>query len=385
MHRAQRNLVWICVASVLGALGCVRAKATTAATDPLPSWNAGPAKQAILDLVSASTNRTSARFVPVEDRIATFDQDGTLWVEHPLYAQAMFALDRVRALAPAHPEWKTTEPFKSVITNDKDAIAKFPESDWEKILAATHGGMTVEAFRADVARWLTTARHPRFRRPYTELVYQPMLEVMQLLRANGFKTYIVTGGGQEFVRAYATRIYGVGPEQVIGSSLLTRFEMRDGQPALLRESKVFLIDDHGGKPVAINLFIGKRPIVAFGNSSGDAEMLRWTAAGGTTRGARLMMLVHHDDDRREYAYGPAGGLPDSKVGTFPQALIDEARRSGWYVVSMKNDWRRVFTFAEGAEKNGRGDRIRTCDIRLPKPARYQLRYAPSPPRPLANQ
>ena len=199
--------------------------------------------------------------------------------------------------------------------------------------------MTTEAFLADVEHWLASARHPRFKRPYTELVYQPMLEVMRLLRANGFKTYIVTGGGQEFVRAYAARVYGVPPEQVIGSSLLTKYEVRDGKPALLREPKVFLIDDHGGKPVAINLFIGKRPIAAFGNSSGDAEMLQWTAASGRG-GTRLMVLVHHDDARREYAYGPAGGLPDTKVGTFPQALMDEAKAGGWHVVSMKNDWKR---------------------------------------------
>jgi phosphoglycolate phosphatase-like HAD superfamily hydrolase len=347
MRKVQILIIWCCLALVLGVLGCDRASAANAPTAPLPSWNEGPAKQAILDLVRTTTDKNSPGFVPVEDRIATFDQDGTLWVEHPLYTQGAFALDRVRALAPSHPEWKTHESLKTVVASDMQAISKFVESDWEKVLGVTHGEMSNEAFLAEVERWLATARHPRFRRPYTELVYQPMLEVMKLLRDNGFKTYIVTGGGQEFVRAYARRVYGIGPEQVIGSSLHTRFEVRDGKPALLREPKVFLVDDHGGKPVAINLFIGKRPIAAFGNSSGDAEMLQWTGASG--RRARLMMLVHHDDERREYAYGPAGGLPDTKVGTFPPALMDEAKKSGWHVVSMKKDWRRIFAFEEPAK------------------------------------
>ncbi len=332
---------------LLATLGCGRATAAVTPADPLAAWNAGPCKQAILDLVRAATERASPHFVPVEDRIATFDQDGTLWVEHPLYTQAMFALDRVHAMAPAHPEWKNAEPFKAVLAGDTQAIAALPESDWEKLLAATHAGMTTEAFVAEVGRWLATARHPRFRRAYTELAYLPMLEVMRFLRTNGFKTYIVTGGGQEFVRAFAGRVYGIPTEQVIGSSLLTRFEARNGKPALFREPKVFLIDDHGGKPVAINLFIGKRPIVAFGNSSGDAEMLQWVAGSG---GARLRALIHHDDDAREYAYGPAGGLPDTKVGTFPQGLMDEARNNGWQVVSMKTDWKRIFAFESLASR-----------------------------------
>lgn len=345
--RARLVVVWVCVAAALGAAACNRTSiaAGPAAADPLPSWNDGPSKRAILDLVKATTDRTGARFVPIEDRIATFDQDGTLWVEHPLYSQGMFALERVRALAPQHPEWKTTEPFKAVLAGDEQAIGRLPESDWEKIIGATHAGMTTEAFLADVEKWLASARHPRFKRPYTELVYQPMLEVMRLMRANGFKTYIVTGGGQEFVRTYAPRVYDVPPDQVIGSSLLTKYEVREGKPVLLREPKVFLIDDKGGKPVAINLFIGKRPIAAFGNSSGDAEMLAWTAASGRG-GTRLMMLVHHDDAHREYAYGPAGGLPDTKVGTFPYALMDEAKAGRWHVVSMKNDWKQIFAFEQ---------------------------------------
>jgi haloacid dehalogenase-like hydrolase len=317
------------------------AVAAPAQADPLPSWNDGPAKKAIVDFVRATTDRSSRTFVRPEDRIATFDQDGTTWVSHPLYAQAMFALDRVHELAPKHPEWKTTAPFKAILAGDKEAIGKLNESDWEIIVGATHAGMSNDDFRELVNDWLAKAKHPRFQRPYTDLVYKPMLEVMDYLRANGFRVFIVTGGGQEFVRAYSERVYGLQPEQVIGSSILTKYDRVQGKPVLMREPKVFFVDDHGGKPVGINLFIGKRPVAAFGNSSGDAEMLQWTQAGG---GARLMMLVLHDDAEREYAYGPANGLPDTKVGTFPQALMDEAKQSGWIVISMKKDWKRIFSF-----------------------------------------
>jgi|SRR6185312_14429497 len=320
-------------AALAGTVAVARAE-----PDPLPSWNEGAAKQAIATFVRATTDRGSPTFVRPEERIATFDQDGTLWVEHPLYTQAMFALDRVRALAPRHPGWKTTAPFRAVLAGDRAAIEAFGEHDWAEIIAATHAGVSIDAFRALVEDWLAGARHPRWGRPYTDLAYQPMVELMRLLRANGFRTYIVTGGGQEFVRAYAERVYGVQPDQVIGSSILTRFEVEHGRPALMREPKVFFIDDHGGKPVGINLFIGRRPIAAFGNSDGDAEMLRWTQAGG---GAHLMMLVHHDDAEREYVYGA-----DTKVGTFSDALAAEARRSGWTVVSMKRDWKRIFAFKE---------------------------------------
>ena len=313
------------------------------AADALPSWNDGPAKQEILDFVRDTTDKTSAKYVKPEERIATFDQDGTLWVEHPLYTQAVFALDRVRELAPKHPEWKNKEPFKAVIAGDREAIAKFTEQDWERIVAATHAGMSTEAFLEIVKQWLATAKHPRFKRPYTELVYQPMIEVMDYLRANGFKTYIVTGGGQEFVRAYSQRLYGIPPEQVVGSSILTKYEYKDGKPVLMRDPKVFFIDDHAGKAIGINLFIGKRPYAAFGNSGGDREMLEWTQAGD---GAPLMMLVLHDDAKREYAHGPAGGLPDTKVGTFTQALMDEAKQRGWVIISMKNDWKRIFAFEQ---------------------------------------
>ena len=318
---------------------CVTSWHARAAEDQLPSWNDGPAKQAITALVDAVTKEGGADFVAAADRIATFDQDGTLWVEHPLYGQAMFALDRLAELAPKHPEWKTKEPFKSVLTGDREAMAKFTEGDWAEIIGVTHAGMSTEQFLDIVKAWLAKAKHSRFGRPYTELIYQPMLEVMEYLRANGFRTYIVTGGGQEFVRVYSEKVYGVPVEQVVGSSIATKYEAENGKPALMREPKVFFIDDHAGKAIGINLFIGKRPYAAFGNSGGDREMLEWTTAGA---GKRLGMLVLHDDAQREYAYGPADGLPDTKVGTFSQALADEAAKRGWVVISMKNDWKTIF-------------------------------------------
>ena len=307
----------------------------------LASWNEGPAKAAILDFVHATTDRSSNSFVAPEDRIATFDQDGTLWVEHPLYTQAAFALDRTQTLAPGHPDWQAQEPFKAVLANDMSAIGHFTERDWAEIVFATHSGMSQAAFLEIVGEWLAMAKHPRFKRLYTELAYQPMHELMDYLRANGFRTYIVTGGGQDFVRAYAQRVYGVPPEQVIGSSIATKYEIDNGKPVLMRLPKLFFDDDHAGKAIGIDLFIGKRPYAAFGNSTGDREMLEWTGSGD---GARLKMLVHHDDAQREYAYGPAGGLPDTKVGTFGQSLMDEAISRGWTVISMKTDWKRIFAF-----------------------------------------
>jgi phosphoglycolate phosphatase-like HAD superfamily hydrolase len=310
-------------------------------TSPLASWNDGPAKQAVLDFVHAATDQSSKAFVRPQDRIAAFDQDGTLWVEHPLYTQAMFALYRVHALAPQHPEWRSAEPFKSVLSGDPEALAKFTERDWFVILAATHSGMSTEEFQALVAPWLETAKDPRFKRPFTDLAYQPMREVMEYLRANGFGTYLVTGGGQDFVRVYSQRVYGVPPEQVVGSIIETKYETKDGKPVLMRLPEVAFIDDGGGKAVGIERVIAKRPCAAFGNSDGDREMLEWTGAG---QGARLRMLVHHDDGQREYAYGPGGGLPDTKVGTFSDALMTEAKTNGWSVISMKNDWKRIFAF-----------------------------------------
>jgi phosphoserine phosphatase len=333
----SRRSILLGVATTVAAAHYAGAQAQT----PLASWNDGPAKRTITDFVRAVTDRTSWNFVPPKDRIATFDQDGTLWVEHPLYTQAMFTLDRVNVLAPQHPEWQNQEPFKAVLANDEAAIAKFSEREWAEIVFSTHAGMSQAEFLKIVTDWLVTAKHPQFKRAYTELVYQPMREVMDYLRANEFKTYIVTGGGQDFVRAYAQKIYGVPPEQVIGSSIATKYEIKGGQPELMRLPKLFFDDDHAGKAIGIDLFIGKRPYAAFGNSTGDREMLEWTGAGD---GTRLTMLVHHDDAQREYAYGPAGGLPDTKVGTFDQSLMDEAKAKGWTVISMKNDWKRIFAF-----------------------------------------
>ena len=319
------------------------APAQTAAPDGLlPSWNDGPAKQVILDLVRATIDRSSPNYVFPEDRIAVFDQDGTLWVEHPMYTQVVFALERVPAVVAKKPELKNVEPFKTVLSRDREAMARLPMRDLYKILAATLSGMTMDEFKAEAKRWLETARHPRWNRPYTELVYQPMIEVLRYLRDNAYKTYIVTGGGQDFVRVYAEKVYGIPPEQVIGTAGGTKFAYAgDGKPYLTKEPKLLLNDNNAGKPEGIHLMIGRRPYAAFGNSTGDRQMLEWTAAGA---GARLKMLLLHDDAAREYAYGPAQGLPDSRVGTFTQALYDEAKKDGWTVISMKNDWRRIFAF-----------------------------------------
>lgn len=311
-----------------------------AQADPLPSWNDTPTKKAILDLVAAVTTEGGPDYVKPEDRIATFDQDGTTWVEQPMYAQGLFAFDRLAEMAPQHPEWKTEEPFKAILTGDHAAMAKLTEKDLLEIVAVTHAGMSTADFEGIVADWLPKSKNPALKRgPVTDLVYKPMLEVMEYLRANGFRTYIVTGGGQEFVRVYSEAVYGVPPEQVVGSSIQTRYEIRDGKPELLREPKIFFVDDGPGKAQGIDLFIGKRPIVAFGNSDGDREMLEWTTAGD---GRRLGLLVLHDDKEREFAYGPANGLPDSKIGTFSQGLMDEAKSRSWQVISMKDDWKTIF-------------------------------------------
>jgi phosphoglycolate phosphatase-like HAD superfamily hydrolase len=310
--------------------------------DPLPSWNDGPAKQAIVDFVAATTDKSSTKFVPPEERIATFDQDGTLWVEHPMWTQVMYCLDRVPAVVAAKPELKDVEPFKMVLTDGRDVIARLTMDDLTKILAATLSGMPVEEFQAEVKKWLATAEHPRWKRKYTELTYLPMQEVIKYLRANGYKTYIVTGGGQDFVRVSAEQLYGIPPEQVVGSVGATKFGYdKEGRPFLTKEPKLLLNDDNAGKPEGIHLMIGRRPHAAFGNSTGDRQMLEYTGAGG---GARLMMLVLHDDAKREYAYGPAQDLPDTKVGTFTQALFDEAKQKGWTVISMKKDWNTIFAF-----------------------------------------
>jgi phosphoglycolate phosphatase-like HAD superfamily hydrolase len=331
--------------ALLAALSATLLPASAPAQTPgglLPSWNDGPAKQAIFDLVRATIDRSSPNYVFPEDRIAVFDQDGTLWVEHPMYTQVVFALERVPAVVAKKPELKNVEPFKTVLSGDREAMARLPMRDLYKILAATLTGMTVDEFKAEAKTWLETARHPRWNRPYTDLVYQPMIEVLRYLRDNAYKTYIVTGGGQDFLRVYAERVYGIPPEQVVGTAGATKYGYgKDGKPFLTKEPKLLLNDNNAGKVEGIHMMIGQRPYAAFGNSTGDRQMLEWTGAG---TGARVKMLVLHDDAVREYAYGPAAGLPDSKVGTFTQALYDEAKKDGWTVISMKNDWRRIFAF-----------------------------------------
>jgi phosphoserine phosphatase len=313
-----------------------------AQTDPLPSWNDGPTKQAIVAFVQATTDPASPTFVPPEARIATFDQDGTLWVEHPMYSQVMYCLERVPAVVKAKPELAKVEPFKTVLSGNREAMAKLSMQDLEKILAATLTGMSVDEFNAEAKKWLATAKDPRWKRPYTELTYLPMQEVLQYLRANGYKTYIVTGGGQDFVRVYAEQTYGIPPEQVVGTAGGTKYGYnKSGKPFLTKEARLLLNDNNAGKPEGIHLMIGRRPYAAFGNSTGDRQMLEYAKAGD---GARLGMLVLHDDATREYAYGPAQGLPATKVGTFTQALWDEAKKQGWVVISIKHDWKRIFAF-----------------------------------------
>jgi phosphoglycolate phosphatase-like HAD superfamily hydrolase len=306
------------------------------AQDPLPSWNDGPAKKAIVDFVAKTTKAGSSTFVPPAERIATFDNDGTLWAEQPMYFQLIFALDRVKALAPQHPEWKTKEPFASLLKGDVSGALAGGEHAILEIVMATHAGMTTTEFEKVVKDWIATAKHPKTGKLFTEMVYQPMLELLAYLRANGFKTFIVSGGGIEFMRPWTERVYGIPPEQVVGSSIKTKYEMRDGKPVLLRLPEISFIDDKTGKPVGINSHIGRIPVAAFGNSDGDRQMLEWTQAGGQ---ARLMMLVHHDDAKREWAYGP-----ESKIGTFSDSLMAEAKKNGWTVISMKNDWKRIFAF-----------------------------------------
>lgn len=310
--------------------------------DPMPSWHDGSAKQAILEFIRVTTDKSSAEFVPPEQRIAAFDQDGTTWVEQPIYSQVVYCLNRVPAVVKAKPELASVEPYKTVLSGDRAAIAKLPEADLIKILVATLTGMSVDVFQDQVQQWLSAARDPRWKKPVTDLVYQPMLEAMQYFRTSGYKTYFVTGGGQDFVRVYAERVYGVPPEQVVGTAGGTTFGYdANGLPFLTKDPKLLLNDDKAGKPQGIHMMIGRVPRAAFGNSIGDREMLEYTKAGD---GRRLAMLLLHDDKEREYAYGPAQGLPESKVGTFTQALYDEAKAKEWPVISMKNDWKRIFPF-----------------------------------------
>jgi len=321
--------------AVLPLIGSLRSKAALAQGDQLPSWNDGAVKTSIIDFVARVTAQGSPDFVPPAERVAAFDNDGTLWSEHPMYVQFAFMLDRVKALAPLNPEWKSKQPFQAVLDEDMRALAASGEKGLVELMAATHAGMTSDEFAKIVSDWLGTARHPRFKRPYTEVVYQPMLELLAYLRSNGFKTFIVSGGGIEFMRPWSERVYDVPPEQVVGSSIKTKFEMRDGRPTLFRLPEINFNDDKAGKPIGINAHIGRRPIAAFGNSDGDLEMLQWTTMSG---GVRLGLIVHHTDAEREYAYDR-----QSHFGKLDRAL-DAAAANKWTVVDIKKDWKRVFAF-----------------------------------------
>jgi len=327
LDRAGR-LVGIVLISLL-ALSATLARAA----EPLASWNDGPTKSRILGFVQAVTDRASRDYVPPAGRIAVFDNDGTLWSEQPVYSQLHFAIDRVRSLAPSNPRWKTQQPFKAAIEGDMKALAATGEKGLLQLVMVSHAGMTSDEFTRIVKDWLATARHPKFNRPYTDLVYQPMLEVLDYLRANGFRTYIVSGGGIEFVRAFSEEKYGIPPEQVIGSSIRTRYEVRNGQPVIVRLPEIDFIDDKAGKPVGIHKFIGKRPIAVFGNSDGDFEMLEWATSAP---GPRLGVLVRHDDGEREFAYDRA-----SHIGRLARGL-DEAPTRGWTITSMKRDWKTIY-------------------------------------------
>jgi phosphoglycolate phosphatase-like HAD superfamily hydrolase len=338
MDTNRRNSL-LALAPLPAASGTLPSEAmaqTSAAGDPLPSWNDGLTKKSITDFVSRVAKPGGADYVAPEMRVATFDNDGTLWAEQPMYFQLAFIVDRVRTLAPQHPEWKTTQPFKAILENELGSLSPADEKGMVELVAATHSGMTTHEFTKIVMDWIATAGHPRFKRPYTELIYQPMVELLGYLRANGFKTFIVSGGGIEFMRPWVENAYRIPPEQVVGSSGITKLRIgADGKPELIKEPGIEFVNDGPGKPVGINRFIGRRPLCAFGNSDGDLEMLQWTAASG---GARFMGLVHHTDAAREFAYDRR-----SSFGRLDKAL-DEARAKGWCVVDMKTDWRRIFPF-----------------------------------------
>ncbi len=319
--------------TVVSLLFSLTQMALAAECDPLPSWNEGKSKAAIVDFVKAVTEQNGKSFVPEAERIATFDNDGTLWVEQPMYIQLLFAFDRLKAMAPQHPEWKDQEPYKSALAGDMKALFAGGDKSLATIMMSTHAGMSTSEFDQIVKTWFVTASDARFKRPFTQLAYQPMIELLSYLRKNNFKTYIVTGGGIEFVRSISESVYGIPPEQVIGSSIKTKFEDRDGNPIILRLAAIDFIDDKDGKPEAIEKFIGRRPIAAFGNSDGDLQMLQWTDAGVKKH---LCLYVHHTDAVREYAYDR-----DSKVGRLDQGL-DQAAQHGWTVVDMKNDWNKIF-------------------------------------------
>ena len=322
--------------ALLAAVPLQAAAPKLAIADPLPSWNDGATKKSILAFIDAAVSDGNPAFVPPAQRIAVFDNDGTLWAEQPIYFQLAFAMDRVKRLAPQHPDWQTHEPFMSILGGNISGVLAGGEKSVAELIAATHSGVTTDEFAAVVQEWLATARHPRFKQPYDACVYRPMLELLRYLRANSFKTFIVSGGGVEFMRVFAERVYGIPPEQVIGSAGATKFQAgADGKPVLMKEPKVEFIDDGPGKPEAINRIIGRRPVFAFGNSDGDLQMLQWTAAGA---GARFAGLVHHTDDKREWAYDRA-----SHIGKLDKAL-DEANKNGWTVVNMKTDWKVIYPF-----------------------------------------
>ncbi|HMU62824.1 MAG TPA: HAD family hydrolase [Gemmatimonadales bacterium] len=340
MNHSRQWARWRGIAA--GAMLLGTALPLSAQSNPLPSWNNGAAKASIIEFVEATTTKGSPEFVPVAERIATFDNDGTLWVEHPVYTQVEFVLGRVPAVVKEKPALAAEEPFKTVMSGDRAAISKLGMEDLMKLLAATSTGMTVEQFQSEAKAWFASARDPRWKKPYPDLAYQPMVELLRYLRANGYKTYIVTGGGQDFVRTISEQAYGIPPEQVIGTAGTTTYgHDSTGKAVLTKNPKVMLNDNNEGKAEGIQLMIGRRPHFAFGNTSGDQQMLEYT---GTGDGARLSMLLLHDDATREYAYGPARGLPDTKVGTFSVALDSIAKARGWTVVSMKKDWKRVFAF-----------------------------------------
>ena len=329
-------------AAVLASILLALSGELAGAEDTLPSWNEGPAKAAILDFVADTTTEGSPDFVPVAERVATFDQDGTLWVEQPVYPQLLYCLDRLVEMAEANPALAGKEPYKTALTRDPEKLKQLVVDDWRTILAITLTGMDVEALDAEVDAWMASARDPRWDRPYTELIYQPMLELMEYLRANGYRTYIVTGGGQDFVRTYSDPVYGIPVDQIVGTSFATKYAYDgSGTATLAIEPTLFFDDDFDGKARGIQLFIGGRPQAAAGNSTGDRQMLEYTTTG---EGRRLGLLVLHDDATREYAYGPVEGLPDSRIGTFTQSLYDEATERGWIVISMRRDWKRIFAF-----------------------------------------
>jgi phosphoserine phosphatase len=329
---AVRSVV---VACLLVAVACAASPSTVQGADPLPSWNDGAAKKSILQFVATVTTHGSKDSVPPAERIAVFDNDGTLWCEQPMYVQLAFALDRVKSLAAKHPEWKDKQPFKGALEGDAKAVAATGEKGLLELIMATHAGMTSDEFEQVVRDWIATARHPRFQRPYTECVYQPMCELLAYLRASGFKTYIVSGSGVEFTRPWAEKTYGIPPEHVIGSSVKTRYEERDGKPVFVRLPEIDFVDDKAGKPVGIHKFIGRAPLMAFGNSDGDCEMLRYVTA---SKGPRFGLIVHHTDADREYAYDRK-----SPFGRLDKALVESPRR-GWTVVDVKKDWKRVYLF-----------------------------------------